>query len=174
LTVLYVPRWQVWFQDLGRKWFFVSKCFIDYFRLLVMHLGLPNWHYAFTEVRWVIQKSMSLYPRPLSRSRSLARSLSLALSPATLSPRRDSPPKSPNRENNLPVSSLHHHGQPQGRPHQGYEPFLCRVDMAHTRQSRPDSGLGLLAKEVQTFSSCCLFDPKRPLLRMPSTGVPRS
>jgi hypothetical protein len=41
---------QVWFQDLAGQWFFVSRCFIDYFRVLVMHLGLPNWQYAFTEV----------------------------------------------------------------------------------------------------------------------------
>lgn len=41
---------QVWFQDLSCKWYFLCKTFSDYFRLLVMHLGLPNWHYSFTEV----------------------------------------------------------------------------------------------------------------------------
>lgn len=32
------------------KWFFIANTFTDYFRLMIMHLGLPNWHYAFTEV----------------------------------------------------------------------------------------------------------------------------
>eukprot|EP00961_Rhodomonas_salina_P060682 814668-Rhodomonas_salina.1 len=41
---------QVWFQDLGRQWHFVAGSFTDYFRLLIMHLGLPNWHYAFSDV----------------------------------------------------------------------------------------------------------------------------
>lgn len=41
---------QIWFQDLSCKWYFLCKTFSDYFRLLVMHLGLPNWHYSFTEV----------------------------------------------------------------------------------------------------------------------------
>ena len=41
---------QVFFQDLSGDWFFIANSFTDYFRLMVMHLGLPNWHYAFTEV----------------------------------------------------------------------------------------------------------------------------
>ena len=41
---------QVWFQDLGRNWFFVAKNFTDYLRLVIMHLGLPNWHYAYSAV----------------------------------------------------------------------------------------------------------------------------
>ena len=42
-------RPQVWFQDLSGQWFLISRTFTDYFRVLVMHLGLPNWQYAFTE-----------------------------------------------------------------------------------------------------------------------------
>lgn len=42
-------RAQVWFQDLGCTWCFVANSFTDYFRLMLLHLGLPNWHYAFTE-----------------------------------------------------------------------------------------------------------------------------
>lgn len=39
---------QIWFQDLSCHWFFISNTFTDYFRLMVMHLGLPHWQYAFT------------------------------------------------------------------------------------------------------------------------------
>ena len=41
---------QIWFQDLSCQWFFIANTFTDYFRLMIMHLGLPNWHYAFTQV----------------------------------------------------------------------------------------------------------------------------
>ena len=41
---------QVWFQDLGCTWCFLANSFTDYFRLMVLHLGLPRWQYAYTEV----------------------------------------------------------------------------------------------------------------------------
>ena len=41
---------QVWFQDLSGVWHFMANTFTDYFRLMIMHLGLPNWQYAFTDV----------------------------------------------------------------------------------------------------------------------------
>ena len=41
---------QVWFQDLSGCWHFIAKSFTDYFRLMVMHLGIPNWHYIFTDI----------------------------------------------------------------------------------------------------------------------------
>lgn len=41
---------QVWFQDLSCSWFFIANTFTDYFRLMIMHLGLPHWQYAFTQV----------------------------------------------------------------------------------------------------------------------------
>jgi len=41
---------QIWFQDLSCHWYFIANTFTDYFRLMIMHLGLPNWHYAFTQV----------------------------------------------------------------------------------------------------------------------------
>jgi tubulin polyglutamylase complex subunit 2 len=41
---------QVWFLDLSRNWYFIAESFADYFRLLLLHLGLPRWHYAFTDV----------------------------------------------------------------------------------------------------------------------------
>jgi len=34
---------QIWFQDLSCSWFFIANTFTDYFRLMIMHLGLPNW-----------------------------------------------------------------------------------------------------------------------------------
>jgi len=39
----------VWFQDLGCEWNFVAANFMDYFRLLVLHFGVPHWLYAFTK-----------------------------------------------------------------------------------------------------------------------------
>lgn len=41
---------QVWFQDLSCNWFFIANTFTDYFRLMIMHVGLPHWQYAFTQV----------------------------------------------------------------------------------------------------------------------------
>jgi len=33
---------EVWFQDLSCEWSFIASTFTDYFRLLVLHLGLPH------------------------------------------------------------------------------------------------------------------------------------
>lgn len=41
---------QVWFQDLASHWHFISNTFTDYFRLMIMHLGLPHWQYVFTDI----------------------------------------------------------------------------------------------------------------------------
>ena len=40
---------QVWFQDLGCTWCFLANSFTDYVKLMLAHLGLPHWQYAFTE-----------------------------------------------------------------------------------------------------------------------------
>jgi len=40
----------IWFEDLSCEWNFVCYTFSDYLRLMIMHLGLPNWQYAFTKV----------------------------------------------------------------------------------------------------------------------------
>merc|ERR1712224_64879 len=45
-----ISRPQVWFQDLSCDWHFIANTFTDYFRLMAMHLGIPHWQYAFTEV----------------------------------------------------------------------------------------------------------------------------
>eukprot|EP01063_Lacrimia_lanifica_P012606 TRINITY_DN19261_c0_g1_i1.p1 TRINITY_DN19261_c0_g1~~TRINITY_DN19261_c0_g1_i1.p1 ORF type:complete len:254 (+),score=71.90 TRINITY_DN19261_c0_g1_i1:64-762(+) len=39
----------VWFQSLTCTWHYIAKTFTDYFRLLIMHLGLPGWCYVFTD-----------------------------------------------------------------------------------------------------------------------------
>jgi len=39
---------QVWFQDLACEWHFIASNFTEYFRLMIMHLGLPHWQYAYT------------------------------------------------------------------------------------------------------------------------------
>lgn len=39
---------QIWFQDLSCNWFFVANTFTDYFRLMIVHLGIPLWQYVFT------------------------------------------------------------------------------------------------------------------------------
>ena len=44
---------QIWFQDMACEWFFVADSFTDYFRLMIMHLGLPSWHYTFTDIGFV-------------------------------------------------------------------------------------------------------------------------
>ena len=31
------------------KWYYIANTFTDYFRVMVMHLGIPNWQYAFTQ-----------------------------------------------------------------------------------------------------------------------------
>ncbi|KAL3909480.1 MAG: hypothetical protein SGPRY_009410 [Prymnesium sp.] len=40
---------QVWFQDNSCMWYFIASSFTDYFRLMVLNLGLPRWQYAYTE-----------------------------------------------------------------------------------------------------------------------------
>jgi tubulin polyglutamylase complex subunit 2 len=41
---------QVWYQDNSERWFFIANSFMDYFRLMVTHLGLPDWQSAYTDV----------------------------------------------------------------------------------------------------------------------------
>ena len=40
--------WSVWFQDLSCKCYFISHGFLNYFSLMLCHLGIPLWQYAFT------------------------------------------------------------------------------------------------------------------------------
>jgi len=41
---------QVWFQGLSCKWYFIADSFTNYFRLLIMHCGVPFWYYAYTDI----------------------------------------------------------------------------------------------------------------------------
>lgn len=43
-------RPQVWFQDSSCRWHFIADSFTDYFRLVAMHMGVPQWQYAFTDI----------------------------------------------------------------------------------------------------------------------------
>lgn len=40
----------IWFQDLSCEWNFICNSFSDYLRLMIMHLGLIRWQYAFTKI----------------------------------------------------------------------------------------------------------------------------
>ncbi|XP_076465707.1 tubulin polyglutamylase complex subunit 2-like isoform X2 [Babylonia areolata] len=41
---------EVWFLDRALGWHYLTATFTDYFRLMVMHLGLPYWQYTFTDI----------------------------------------------------------------------------------------------------------------------------
>ncbi|KAK7484590.1 hypothetical protein BaRGS_00024222 [Batillaria attramentaria] len=41
---------EVWFLDRALCWHYLAATFTDYFRLMFMHLGLPHWQYAFTDI----------------------------------------------------------------------------------------------------------------------------
>ncbi|XP_077792676.1 tubulin polyglutamylase complex subunit 2 isoform X3 [Podarcis muralis] len=42
------PDSEIWFLDRALYWHFLTKTFTAYYRLLITHLGLPHWQYAFT------------------------------------------------------------------------------------------------------------------------------
>ncbi|XP_034022986.1 tubulin polyglutamylase complex subunit 2 isoform X3 [Thalassophryne amazonica] len=39
---------EIWFLDRSLCWHFLTKTFTSYYRLMITHLGLPEWQYAFT------------------------------------------------------------------------------------------------------------------------------
>lgn len=39
---------EVWFLDRSLCWHFLTSTFTSYYRLMITHLGLPEWQYAFT------------------------------------------------------------------------------------------------------------------------------
>eukprot|EP00941_MAST-03F_sp_MAST-3F-sp1_P003319 g3319.t1 len=41
---------QVWFQDFGCTWYPIAFDFTSFFRVLLTHVGVPGWQYAFTEI----------------------------------------------------------------------------------------------------------------------------
>ncbi|XP_032217951.1 tubulin polyglutamylase complex subunit 2 isoform X2 [Nematostella vectensis] len=40
---------EVWLLDRALEWSFISNTFSDYFRMMIMHLGLPLWQYIFSD-----------------------------------------------------------------------------------------------------------------------------
>nr|XP_020448265.1 tubulin polyglutamylase complex subunit 2 isoform X3 [Monopterus albus] len=39
---------EIWFLDRSLRWHFLTATFTSYYRLMITHLGLPEWQYAFT------------------------------------------------------------------------------------------------------------------------------
>lgn len=39
---------EMWFLDRSLCWHFLTATFTSYYRLMITHLGLPEWQYAFT------------------------------------------------------------------------------------------------------------------------------
>ncbi|XP_072293839.1 tubulin polyglutamylase complex subunit 2 isoform X2 [Eucyclogobius newberryi] len=39
---------EVWFLDRSLKWHFLTSSFTSYYRLMITHMGLPEWHSSFT------------------------------------------------------------------------------------------------------------------------------
>ncbi|KAK3729044.1 hypothetical protein RRG08_005417 [Elysia crispata] len=41
---------EIWYLDRSLRWHYLCDSFLAYFRLMLMHLGLPHWHLAFTDI----------------------------------------------------------------------------------------------------------------------------
>ncbi|KAI0234613.1 Tubulin polyglutamylase complex subunit 2 [Lamellibrachia satsuma] len=41
---------EVWFLDRALQWHHLAKDFMSYYRLVLMHIGLPQWQYLFTDI----------------------------------------------------------------------------------------------------------------------------
>ena len=39
---------EIWFLDRSLEWWYLASSFTDYFRMMIVHLGLPLWQYLFT------------------------------------------------------------------------------------------------------------------------------
>jgi hypothetical protein len=44
------PKIEVWFLDRSLRWHYLAESFMAYFRLMLMHLGLPQWQYGITDI----------------------------------------------------------------------------------------------------------------------------
>ncbi|XP_062574536.1 tubulin polyglutamylase complex subunit 2-like isoform X1 [Saccostrea cucullata] len=44
------PKVEIWFLDRALRWHFLTDSFIAYYRLLLMHLGLPQWQYRLNDI----------------------------------------------------------------------------------------------------------------------------
>ncbi|ELU13486.1 hypothetical protein CAPTEDRAFT_228643 [Capitella teleta] len=43
-------RSEIWFLDRSLRWHPLAETFLSYYRMMLMHLGLPQWQYGFTAV----------------------------------------------------------------------------------------------------------------------------
>jgi hypothetical protein len=41
---------EIWLLDRSLRWAYLASSFQNYFRMLIVHLGLPLWQYRFTQV----------------------------------------------------------------------------------------------------------------------------
>ncbi|GFO31556.1 tubulin polyglutamylase complex subunit 2-like [Plakobranchus ocellatus] len=41
---------EIWYLDRSLRWHYICDSFLAYFRLMLMHLGLPHWQLAFTDI----------------------------------------------------------------------------------------------------------------------------
>ncbi|KAL5005397.1 hypothetical protein ScPMuIL_018853, partial [Solemya velum] len=41
---------EIWFLDRAIRWHYLTDSFTAYYRLMLMHMGLPQWQYAFTDI----------------------------------------------------------------------------------------------------------------------------
>ncbi|KAK3098945.1 hypothetical protein FSP39_024541 [Pinctada imbricata] len=44
------PKVEIWFLDRALRWHFLTDSFMAYYRLMLMHLGLPQWQYGLTDI----------------------------------------------------------------------------------------------------------------------------
>ncbi|XP_058841952.1 tubulin polyglutamylase complex subunit 2-like isoform X1 [Acipenser ruthenus] len=66
---LVAQQCEVWFLDRALYWHFLTESFIAYYRLMVTHLGLPEWQYRFTKYGPSPQtKQWSCLYRPITSS----------------------------------------------------------------------------------------------------------
>ena len=54
------PKVEIWFLDRGMRWHYITDSFMAYYRLMIMHLGLPQWQYAFTDIGLSQQAKVNL------------------------------------------------------------------------------------------------------------------
>ena len=40
---------EIWFLDRSLQWHFLANSFTNYYRLIISHLGLPQWQMLFTD-----------------------------------------------------------------------------------------------------------------------------
>lgn len=52
LLILGVPAKEAdyWFLDKSLQWHFITSDFQSYFRLMLSNIGLPQWHYLYTDI----------------------------------------------------------------------------------------------------------------------------